>query len=256
MQLELDLSESDKYKNQSQLIRVITERWVKSNSYCPSCGNKYLMEFNNNQPVADFYCKACHEQYELKSKKGSLGNKIVDGAYSTMISRISSAENPNFFFLTYNRSNWLVQDFLVIPKYFFIPSIIERRKPLKATARRAGWVGCNILLDNIPVPGRQFIVRDSIVLPKADVVKKTKQMLFLKEHKQDSKGWTIDILNCIDRIKSERFSLSDIYAFEEELKLRHPKNNYIKDKIRQQLQLLRDKGILEFVVRGEYCKLY
>jgi len=26
-----------------------------------------------------------------------------------------------------------------------VPEIIERRKPLAITARRAGWIGCNIL---------------------------------------------------------------------------------------------------------------
>ncbi|MBL7991777.1 MAG: restriction endonuclease, partial [Candidatus Kapabacteria bacterium] len=31
-------------------------------------------------------------------------------------------------------------------------------------------------------------------------------------------------------------------------------NNFIKDKIRQQLQVLRDKGIIEFVSRGIYQK--
>jgi type II restriction enzyme len=32
-------------------------------------------------------------------------------------------------------------------------------------------------------------------------------------------------------------------------------NNFIKDKIRQQLQLLRDKGMIEFVGRGNYKKV-
>jgi type II restriction enzyme len=32
-----------------------------------------------------------------------------------------------------------VNNFFVIPKYFFIPEIIEKRKPLSETAKRAGW---------------------------------------------------------------------------------------------------------------------
>jgi len=32
----------------------------------------------------------------------------------------------------------------------------------------------------------------------------------------------------------------------------HPKNKHIPDKIRQQLQVLRDHGIIEFLGRGEY----
>lgn len=60
------------------------------------------MNYENNRPVADFYCLACKEDYELKSKKDTIGNKIVDGAYSTMIDRLQSDTNPNFFFLNYD----------------------------------------------------------------------------------------------------------------------------------------------------------
>ena len=39
------------------------------------------------------------------------------------------------------------------------------------------------------------------------------------------------------------------------LKNKHPENNFIKDKIRQQLQNLRDKGFIEFTSRGNYKKI-
>jgi type II restriction enzyme len=45
-----------------------------------------------------------------------------------------------------------------------------------------------------------------------------------------------------------------MYAFENNLKAKYPNNNFIKDKIRQQLQLLRDKGLIEFIGRGKYKK--
>lgn len=82
-----------------------------------------------------------------------LGRKIADGAYETMIRRIHEADNPDFFFMSYDLDNARVCDFLIIPKHFFVDSIIEKRKPLAATARRAGWVGCNILLEEIPSYG-------------------------------------------------------------------------------------------------------
>jgi type II restriction enzyme len=75
-----------------------------SNSYCPNCGKDQISEYPNNQPVADFFCAFCNEDYELKSKNGNLGKKIVDGAYSSMIERITSDVNPNFFFLTYSNT--------------------------------------------------------------------------------------------------------------------------------------------------------
>jgi type II restriction enzyme len=71
----------------------------------------------------------------LKSKQKSIGIKIIDGAYRTMIERLQSSKNPNFFFLSYDQQSMEVLDFLVIPKNFFIPGVIEKRKPLAETAR-------------------------------------------------------------------------------------------------------------------------
>lgn len=64
----------------------------------------------------------------------------------------------------------------------------------------------------------------------------------------------IDILNCINKIDGDEFTLNQIYHFVESLALKHPENHYIKDKIRQQLQILRDKGIIEFKGSGHYKK--
>jgi type II restriction enzyme len=48
------------------------------------------------------------------------------------------------------------------------------------------------------------------------------------------------------------FDLSDVYAFEDELRVLYPNNNHIKQKIRQQLQVLRNQGYLDFTSRGHY----
>lgn len=244
------------YSNNSQIARVLTEDWVKTNSYCPNCGNFNLDEFSNNRPVADFHCSNCKQEFELKSKKSNkVGKKIVDGAYSTMIERINSENNPNFFFLTYDARNWEVNNFLIIPKHYFVTDIIEKRKPLSPTARRAGWIGCNIDLTKIPDNGRIYLVKNSEIISKEKVYAKWKGTEFLKLKKGSSKGWILDIMNCVDAIKEDTFSLKEMYKFESTLKLKYPNNNYIKDKIRQQLQLLRDKGLIEFKSRGVYKKI-
>lgn len=56
--------------------------------------------------MADFYCPCCGEEFELKSKKSSISTKINDGAYSTMIERIESVNNPNFFFCIMEKVIW------------------------------------------------------------------------------------------------------------------------------------------------------
>lgn len=248
----LDIKTADRYHSNSQKIRVITEAWVGNEIYCPACGFG-INHYERNKPVADFFCSKCKEEYELKSKKDSVGIKIVDGAYRTMIERLQSDSTPNLFVLNYSLKNYEVMNFLVIPKHFFTPDIIEKRKPLSQSARRAGWVGCNISLLNIPQTGKIFYIKEGNVISKKEILHIWHKTLFLREEKEPlEKGWTLDVMNCIDKIDKKRFRLADIYDYEVVLKQKHPNNRHVKDKIRQQLQFLRDKGYLDFVARGNY----
>ena len=255
MNLSLKMGYDDVYTSNSQIARVITENWVGINSFCPRCGNDNLVRYENNKPVADFYCKNCNEDFELKSKNGVLGKKITDGAYNSMISRITSNQNPNFFFLTYSKASLTVKNFITIPKHFFSPDIIEKRKPLSSSAKRAGWIGCNIDLSSVPAAGRIFLIKDSVITKKKDVIAQFDSTLFLRNSTIEARGWTLDILKCIDRLQKNEFKLDDIYRFETELQKKHPHNHFIKPKIRQQLQVLRDRGIITFVSKGKYIKL-
>ncbi len=253
MNLSLETKLAEEYKSPSQKVRVITEYWVDKQVYCPNCGHLDIDKYKNNNPVADFFCSNCKEVYELKSKKGKFGNKIVNGAYRTMIGRLQDSNNPNLFLLNYDLQNLMVLNLFVIPKHFFIPEIIEKRKALAQTARRAGWVGCNILLKSIPQTGKIFFIKNCKIEPKDKVIAEWQKTLFLKEEREISaKGWLLDIMKCIEELGNKEFSLDEIYAFENILRNKHSDNKHIKDKIRQQLQILRDKGYLEFIERGHY----
>lgn len=252
MKLSFDKQLADNYTSQSQKIRVLTETWVSNEIYCPNCGNIKISDYENNKPVADFYCKKCKEDFELKSKKGSFGKKITAGAYSKMIERVNSPTKPNLFFMGYIES-LSVNDFFVIPKHFFISEIIEKRKPLRESARRAGWVGSNILFSKIPKAGQIFYIENGKEVNKKDVLEKWQRTIFLKRIKRaEAKGWILDIMNCIDALNKKEFSLQDVYKFEPDLKVIYPNNKHIKDKIRQQLQILRDRGYLKFLNHGKY----
>jgi type II restriction enzyme len=256
MNLKFDNKVLEKYTSSSQIARVLTEGWVKRNTYCPSCGHEELDQFSNNSPVADFLCPSCKSEYELKSKKNTFSLRIVDGAYSSMIDRINANNNPHFFFLTYSAQNLEVSNFIVIPKHYFIDDIIEKRKPLSPSARRAGWIGCNILLQNIPSSGKIYLVKDGKFQDKKLVLDTWAQTSFLASQKKESRGWIIEILNVLEKIPQKDFSLGEVYKFESLLRARFPSNNFIKDKIRQQLQVLRDRDIIEFTGRGKYKKKY
>lgn len=252
MNLYLNMKLGRKYESLSQKARVLTEKWVESEIFCPNCGNLKISNYENNKPVADFYCKKCKEDFELKSKNGRIGKIVPAGAYSKMIERINSQTKPNFFFMGYLEP-LLVNDFFVVPKHFFISKIIEKRKPLKETARRAGWVGSNILFSKIPKAGQIFYVENGKEIPKKDVLEKWQKTIFLKKiRKINTKGWILDIMNCIDSLNMKEFSLQDMYTFESGLRIIHPENKHIRDKIRQQLQFLRDKQYLDFVGQSRY----
>jgi len=114
-------------------------------------------------------------------------------------------------------------------------------------------IGCNILLDTIPNSGKIFYIKDGQEESKEKIFDIWNKTIFLKQATDlRSKGWLIDTLKCIDKLNKNIFTLSDIYKFETYLKSKHPKNNNIQAKIRQQLQILRDKGYLEFEGRGIY----
>ena len=255
MNLVFDSELIGNYNSGTQIARILTENWVKQNMYCPRCGNLHIRNFENNRPVADFYCPLCNNEYELKSKDGNLGHKVNDGAYNTMIERITGNNNPDFFFMSYSRKEFKVKDFIIIPKHFFVPDVIEKRKPLAPTARRAGWVGCNILIDKIPKQGKIEIVSNGEIINRDSVVRKVNKSNQLETKDINSRSWLMDILNCVNKISSPLFTLDQMYKFENELYIKHPQNRNIKPKIRQQLQFLRDKGFIEFLGNGRYRKI-
>lgn len=238
------------YKNNSQKARILTEFWTWENIFCPNCW-EYIIHYANNKPVADFYCKKCTEDYELKSGK-TLGKKITDWAYSTMINRLNSNENPNFFFLNYTLE-YEIKNFFVIPKHYFTKEIIEERKPLAVHTQRAGWIWCNILLSPIPESWKIFYIKNWEKINKNEVLDNRNKTLFLRETKSiEWKWWILDIMKCIENLHKKEFSLQELYNLEPFLKEKYPNNNFIKDKIRQQLQFLRDKWYLEFMNNGKY----
>ncbi len=58
--------------------------------------------------------------------------------------------------------------------------------------------------------------------------------------------WLSDVARCIRKLNKDEFTLADVYTFNEELQQLHPDNKNIEAQIRKQLQILRDRGYLEF----------
>ena len=153
MKLGFEESQSP-FSSGSQKARAWTEAWVRAWAYCPHCGNARISSFPNNSPLADFFCGSCSEEFELKSQKGKFGTRVVDGAFKTKCERLAASNNPNLFLMNYDLKSLAVVNLFIVPKHFFVREIIEERKPLAVTARRAGWIGSNILLSRVPEFGQ------------------------------------------------------------------------------------------------------
>lgn len=239
------------YKSNSQIARVLTEDWFSSQMYCPCCLNSKIIDYPNNKKASDFFCEKCKNDFQLKSSKKPFSKKVVDGEFNTMAFVIQKGDSPNFFILHYSSDEWLVKSLTMIPKFFVTFSMLEKRKPLSQNARRAGWIGCNFLLDKLPKEGKIPIIKKEKVADKENVNKIWRKMFFLANKKPNLRGWTSDVLKIVQEQNNE-FELMDMYKYEKYFKELHPDNNNIQAKIRQQLQILRDNKILKFKKRGIY----
>ena len=112
---------------------------------------------------------------------------------------------------------------------------------------------------------RRLTSTATVVVTPEEVRAQFKRIKPLKDIPIQMRGWTLDVLNVVaavcDRRKQlgahraplqswKEFTTADAYAFTRELEKLHPDNRHVRDKIRQQLQVLRDAGLLLHVGRG------
>jgi len=238
------------YKSPTQQARVVTERWALQNLFCPACSADHLSPSRTNTRAIDFGCDRCTESFQLKAKSSPITNKVVDGAYSALMAALSSDTVPNLFLLQYDRIVWTVVNLMLIPSFAFPPSAIECRRPLSPAARRAGWVGCFIVLSRIPADARIGVVHEGEPIPARVVREQYERLLPLGQIAPLKRGWTLDVLNAVRRLGKSEFTNADVYAQAQNLRALHPENRHITDKIRQQMQILRDTGFLTHTKRG------
>jgi type II restriction enzyme len=251
MELTCDLSVALNYKSPPQRARVISESWFSQNIYCLACESDGVTRTAPNTRATDFICNSCGHRYELKTFTRRPPRSLVDGAYSALIARINASAAPTLCLLGRNES-WQIQSLTAIHSSFLTSWVIERRPPLSQSARRAGWVGCNIRLDRIPPDGEIAIISDGICHPKPDVRSRFRRFLPLKNLPADQRGWTTLTLAIIRTVGKYSFELSDLYAREHQFAEVYPGNRNVRAKIRQQLQVLRDLGVLGFEGSGRY----
>lgn len=245
---------SNNYKNKSQKARIITEAWILSNFKCPFCHSK-LTQYIANNKCADFYCKKCNEDFELKTINGKFPKDKMNGAsYQATLDKINSDKSSHWILLEHD--NFVVNTLIFIPKYFFYDEMIEPRKELGDTAKRHGWQGCRIALNMIPSFGKISYIKNKKDVDKKIIDYKLKRTAAFKKFDLKNKNWKLEILSLIDSIPETIFSINDLYEFMPTLKEKHPNNHNIDARIRETLQQLRNEGYVKFLNKDGFKGLY
>jgi type II restriction enzyme len=239
------------YTSASQRARALTEGWAARRVACPACEAR-LERTSANTPVCDLTCVRCGQDHELKSKAGAFGPRVACGAHTTLLAALGRPRPPAFIFLNYSPALRVTSVFAV-PSWAITPDMVCARPPLASTARRAGWVGATLDLARVPQLCRVPLVEHDSLRPSADVRHQWERTAFLAGRPApESRGWTLDVLRHLETLGGEAFTLEQAYAFAPALQVAHPDNHHIHAKIRQQLQVLRDHGLLTFLGRGRY----
>jgi type II restriction enzyme len=250
-----DASLAAGYSSATQRARVITEAWVSNNGYCLACESDRLIPTSANTQARDFQCDKCGHPYELKSSSSPFGKRIVDGAYASMMRRINTSSMPSFLLMQYT-ATWSIAYLWAINHRLITPVAIEPRKALALTARRAGWIGCNIILSYVPPEGRILLVANHEEIPRSECRSRFAATERLGALSPSARGWAANVLRLLHGMGKQRFSTEDAYSLEPDLSRLYPANQNVRPKIRQQLQVLRDAGLIVFESRGMYRLTY
>lgn len=168
-----------------------------------------------------------------------------------MMATIREGRTPSFLLMEYS-STWQVQNLTAVHHSLITRDCIVERKALGPMAHRAGWIGCNIVLPKIAIEGRIPLVTAGRAHPPEAPRMAFARLQYLSKMPAKRRGWAASLLNLLRQLPGDCFSLSDAYQFEEHLGRMYPGNNNVRPKIRQQLQVLRDAGIIQFETRGSY----
>lgn len=168
-----------------------------------------------------------------------------------MAATIREGRTPSFLLMEYSPT-WEVQNLTAVHHSLITQDCIVERRALGPMARRAGWVGCNIILPKIALEGRIPLVTAGSAHAREAPRRAFARLQFLSSMPAKRRGWAASLLNLLRQLPGDCFSLSDAYLFEEHLAKLYPENNNVRPKIRQQLQVLRDAGIIRFEARGLY----
>jgi hypothetical protein len=146
--IKVNFGEAARYASKGQVARVAIETWAARNVLCWRC-NGALIPAPPNTQLLDAICVKGEHEVQVKAFSGVAGDKITGAAFEPIRKRLSEGVLPDYLLISYDRPREIV----VLAEYIDGEAIIRerviRRRALGVTARRAGWVGAMIDLQDL-----------------------------------------------------------------------------------------------------------
>jgi len=232
------------FRSGAQWARDFTERWWAERGYCFACHSDDRLEvLENNAPCWDFRCRACGHPFQLKGSLNKSGTTVQDGSYKVMTDYIRRMMSPTFVLLRYTRDRTVPQ-VAAVHCVFITKDAIVPRKPLTA---RPSYVMCSVRLADIPMQAKISVVENFSFVKKDKVREQFQKLSSLENRQVKGRGWMALILNLTQRLPAGNFRVDDLLAFRNEIEKQFPDNRHVREKVRQQLQFLRNAGLVQFV---------
>jgi type II restriction enzyme len=243
--------EGGEFSSGSQWARDFSEEWWAQYGYCLSCASNRILPTPKGTPSVDFLCPRCDHPYQLKANLSGRFQCVPDGAYSKMIECILASKTPTFLLMRYTRLR-NVLDVTAVHRTLVTSDAVRRRNPTLPKGRSKEWIGCDIILREVPPEARIGVIRDEQFLSKSGVRARFAAIASLDQAKAEDRSWTVAVLNELHRMKRTEFTTEDAYQLIEPLAAKFPDNHHVAEKIRQQLQILVKRRLLVRVRRGLY----
>jgi len=253
MQLVCNPALGDHLTRNTQRARVISEGWFALQGYCLNCDSPKLEATTAGTIARDFECPVCGQPYELKSAAKAHTRIVQDGGFDAMMRRIKAQEAPALMLMHY-APDWSVKRLVAVHPVFLTPAVIRKRpKPhLRPKTGQAYWM-CDLDLTAIPPDGKIVVVGEGVARSHAATRKDFRESLRFGDVPLAKRGWAALVLAAVRKIGKREFTLAEVYAHEDAMHAAYPENSHVRPKIRQQMQVLRDLGYVEFLSqRGEY----
>ena len=236
----------------SQRTRVITEDGFSRFGYCLKCDSNTLTQTRAGTICQDFYCPKCEQPYELKSAKRAHTNIVQDGGYDSMMETICGENVPALMLMHYS-PQWCVQGLVAIHPVFLIPDVVMKRaKPhIRPKTGKEYWM-CKLNLSSVPDDGKITLISNGIVRPHVEVRRQFQESARFETLPVTKRGWVALVLATVRKIGKMRITNADLFSHEESMHAIFPGNSHVRDKIRQQMQVLMRLGYVERTAPGEY----